>query len=132
MQTYKPFAGESQDKIWLNDLKVGDEVIISAGYGGDELATVSRITATQILLAAPGRRDYARFRRKDGYRVGEQLYGRSKLFPVTEARRLSVQRRQLHGMLAGIQLKDLEQLTGYQCAKLQTLLRALLPAKVRT
>lgn len=50
---------------WLNNLKVGDKVVIGGGLDGDIISRVERLTNTLIITAAG-----SRFR-KDGHAPGQ-------------------------------------------------------------
>ena len=62
---------------WLNNLKVGDPVIIRGRYNSHSLSNVTRLTKTQIIVANSNQR----FRRKDGYLVGKlrDIYYQTRL-----------------------------------------------------
>ena len=62
------------DRNWLENLKVGDEVLISGGtlVGRDRLGKVSRFTKTQIIVNVDGHED--RFKKGSGSSVGDHGY----------------------------------------------------------
>lgn len=68
----------------LAALKVGDRVVVGAFRGPYVVATVIRVTSTQLVVRDTG--DY-RYSRKQGHRLGDgsQLYGRKKLFRADDA-----------------------------------------------
>lgn len=75
---------------WLDSLKAGDEVLYSAGWGTVQcIETVERTTATQIIL---GR---AKFRRKDGGRVGGASHRYGFIREPTDADREKFERERL-------------------------------------
>lgn len=83
---------------WLDSLKAGDEVLYSVGWGGSAvryIETVERTTATQIIL---GR---ARFRRKDGRRVGAAELRYGSIREPTDADREQIERERLRQDIAG-------------------------------
>jgi hypothetical protein len=51
---------------WLQNLKAGDEVILSGHYGAGVLAKVSKVTATQVVIGAN------RYRRDNGRFIGRR------------------------------------------------------------
>lgn len=80
-------------KDWLANLAVGDEVIVSHG-GFDSrhpghLKRVERITATQIIIGAD------RWRKSDGRMIGNGIYGRSLLEPTPKRRQALVRYKNL-------------------------------------
>ena len=68
------------DKEWLASLKPGDKVAKSRGNWSRsyDIATVERLTATQITLSN-GRK----YRRDSGYEIGGAGYARSYLTEIT-------------------------------------------------
>lgn len=78
---------------WLNDLKVGDAVVVSVGHSGEAIRSIERTTATQFIV------DGERYRRNDGRQVGETGFHIPRLLrrPTAEdriacRRRLAVKR----------------------------------------
>ena len=66
---------------WLKDVKPGDRVIVSHHWS-NAIGTVDRLTNTQIILKGGGR-----YRKKDGWRVGDRSsYGSTHLVQPTEQR----------------------------------------------
>lgn len=63
-------GGGMTDKSWLEALKPGDKVIIDKGHYGRSIATVERLTKTQIIT------DFCRmkFRKSDGLEVGGDMW----------------------------------------------------------
>ena len=90
-------------KDWLDSLKPGDEVAVTFGYtSAHGIATVDRTTPTQVIV---GR---ARFRRSDGYRVGDSgAWSRASIRPVTDAIRESATRAKLIAAIVGTSWKSL-------------------------
>lgn len=65
---------------WLSSLKAGDMVAVHRRYGsGHDLATVERVTETQIVT-----RSHSKYRRKDGRSVGSDSWSATYLSPVTD------------------------------------------------
>jgi len=65
-------------KEWLENLKVGDTVIVS---GRNELVcTIERMTKTQIVL----KDNFTKFNRKTGRSVGNDSWSTSYIFEPTE------------------------------------------------
>lgn len=51
---------------WLQNLKPGDKVVVGVGNGSySRIEAVDRVTATQIIIGG------ARYRKNNGYRVGD-------------------------------------------------------------
>lgn len=73
------------EKEWLNNLKVGDSAFIASGYGRTQYlsAKVSKITKTQIVLCREGSNYTYRFRKDNGWQVGERGYNRNFLVEPT-------------------------------------------------
>ena len=63
---------------WLDELKPGDKVIQHSQSGGEKWRWVSRTTKTQIIIGDD------RFRRKNGYRIGDEGYYRTYLREWTQ------------------------------------------------
>lgn len=87
------------DTEWLAGLKVGDEVAVPSHHPGGR-ATVAKVQReTDASLWVCGRR----FRRSDGYSVGDQtpIY-QVRLRPVTEEDRQAVKRDALINALCGV------------------------------
>jgi hypothetical protein len=80
----------NEQKDWLANLAVGDEVIVShGGFSSDHpgnLKRVERLTTTLIIIGAD------RWRRSDGRSFGS--YGRGLLLEPTEKRRQALVRHQ--------------------------------------
>ena len=83
----------SEKTEWLAGLKVGDPVIVESTHIGGiaYLATVERLTATQIIVG--GTR--ARYRRQDGYRIGPYSYHRSWIEEPTPEARAEIRQTEL-------------------------------------
>jgi len=71
-----------EEKEWLNKLKPGDKVYLDRGYNGHSVESVSRITATQIVIKINDRYEI-RFRIKDGFEVGGDSWHHSILRELT-------------------------------------------------
>jgi hypothetical protein len=90
---------------WLQSLKAGDKVLVSS-YGGEEVVTITRVTATQLIIAR-GLAEY-RYRKADGRRVGDDVWHPSRLFQATpekiaaimDARKRAALRHRLNDRLA--------------------------------
>ena len=61
------------DRNWLEQLKVGDSVIVDGSYRGSSIGKVEKITKTQIVVNG------ARFQRKSGFLVGCDSWNRKML-----------------------------------------------------
>lgn len=77
---------ERREKLeWIQNLKVGDEVVI-VGYGythaNYSMANVTRITKAQIIVSKNGYEQ--KFWKKDGEEVGGELYRKPSISPLTE------------------------------------------------
>lgn len=84
------------DELWLQNLKAGDRVVIVSGYGRVEsLASVSKVTATQIVCGE------ARFRKSNGYAPGTS-WDRSRLAQPTTDILERIEERQLRGRIEGV------------------------------
>lgn len=86
---------------WLNKLKVGDTVIVSAGWQGDRLGKVERVTATQIVVGG------SRYRKVNGNIVGAQGYSREGLYEATPHRVATVRKAYLARKFSGAKWHDL-------------------------
>lgn len=93
------------DKEWLESLKAGDEVAVwSSRIGGNHYSihVVDRITKTLIILKSGNR-----YRRRDGYRPGDE-WTRESIVPVTDEIRDKMRRRIL---IAGLKHVEWEKLS---------------------
>jgi hypothetical protein len=90
-----------REKVWLEALKTGDEVASSYGWNGHHIETVTHATSTQIVVGN------ARFRRKDGYRVGDTGFRRAKIYEPTEEVREEIERFELVRTLEIVSWKKL-------------------------
>jgi len=72
--------GSEMDNEWLQNLKVGDAVIIKPVFGDSVIGLVSRLTKTQI---AVGRDKY---RKTNGFLVGGDAYYRHHIKEATKER----------------------------------------------
>ena len=69
---------------WLSELKAGDQVIAKERYRA-RITKVLRLTKTQILIAGYFGNSEIRFRKDDGYMIGEHdRFGRSNLVQATK------------------------------------------------
>jgi len=65
---------------WLEALKLGDKVIMANhSWRCDKIYCVKRLTSTLIILE-----NDARFRKKDGYRVSETGWYKTRIIEYTE------------------------------------------------
>lgn len=87
---------------WLDNLSVGDSVVIYNGWYGASIKAVSKVTATQIVVGN------TRYRRKDGYVVGGGTWSRHSLREATPERVAAVRRRVIAENLATVKWKDYE------------------------
>jgi ribosomal protein L24 len=83
---------EERDK-WLAAIKAGDEVAIKAGRDNVRIATVTKVTETQIVI------DRYRFRRDNGREKGKPSgwYGPDTIYPVDVKVRETVSRDRFRG-----------------------------------
>lgn len=79
----------SRDSEWLASLKAGDEVLVSGLYEG-RLATVERVTATQVVID-----NARRFRRTSGLLVGGSSWSMTSIREPTQADRDALEMREL-------------------------------------
>lgn len=70
----------------LDDVKVGDKVIYSNGWG-DDIVTVTKVTKTQIHTG------YSRYRKSDGRMVNADTWSRAKIRPYDEETVKKIERR---------------------------------------
>lgn len=77
------------DTEWLKSLKVGDKAVVSNRFGRG-IQTVERATATQIVMSGG-----AKFRRRDGGKIGGGPYSAARISPATDevAEEIKRQRR---------------------------------------
>lgn len=83
---------------WLNELKAGDRVVVSTGYGyrREHLSSVTKVTATQIVCGT------SRFKRSNGYVVGGDTWNRACLVQPTTDVLERVEERQLREKIEAI------------------------------
>lgn len=74
------------DSEWLAGLKVGDEVAVPRRWDGYDVYPVRHATKTRITAG------YSTYRRKDGWEVGANRYGR--ITPVTDEIRSDIRHRE--------------------------------------
>ncbi len=86
------------DNDWLANLKVGDEVIVSCGWGDGRSKKVGRITATQIVVGG------YRYRRSSGAECGRD--SRGHIHQPTQERLDRIAHRSLYQSLGGWNWKD--------------------------
>jgi len=81
---------------WLEDIKVGDWVIVQGGgpmsRGKDTARTVKRLTKTQIVLNGTD----TKFKKRNGSSVGSSTYYHSYLRESTPETLKKVKREQMH------------------------------------
>jgi len=77
------------DSKWLLSLKAGDEVAVASGYTGTHyrLEQVVKVTRTQIVLS-----NDRRFRRDNGWKLGQHGYDRSQIVEPTQKVMLAIRR----------------------------------------
>jgi hypothetical protein len=90
------------EREWLDSLKPGDRVIIS-GRWQEALATVDRVTKTQILVKSGS----MRFRKKDGGLVGADSYNNACIYSPTERRVHDIMHRKACEQIGKVQWKTL-------------------------
>ena len=83
---------------WLNDLKVGDRVVIKNSWAA-EIVTVKRITKTLILVPCNDTCDY-RFNKSNGRRQGGAGYNCQFLHKLTPEIEAEVRKKKLLNILA--------------------------------
>ena len=105
---------------WLADLQVGDTVIICRD-AGQEVAHVTRVTATHVLVSDTA----LRFRRKDGWQPGRDFH-RAFLRRYTPEAEKEIQsqrlRQKTYAVLSHIHRRDVDRLTAEECQGILTLL----------
>lgn len=67
----------------FEQIKAGDEVIVWESYD-QRIASVARVTKTQIILDHPNPALIRRYRRTNGQEVGASVYYGTRISPVTE------------------------------------------------
>jgi len=73
---------------WLNNLKVGDSVVIDAGYNGMSVSVVERITPTRIISKSGGK-----YRKKNGRAVGDTGWNPARLREPTDVLLLEIRKK---------------------------------------
>jgi len=73
------------DNLWLQNLKVGDRVIISGNnaFGGDVVGLVSRLTKTQVLVTLGLSTYEHKYRLKDGRSIGTGTWETKWIYEAT-------------------------------------------------
>lgn len=90
----------------LEDLKAGDTVIVTRGTGHEEVRTVDRVTASQIIVGN------GRYNRRHGGLCGAtDSFSRSSVRHATAEDLERIERRQLISQLVGLRSPDLEHMT---------------------
>lgn len=88
------------NKDWLDNLKVGDLVIVS--YTHDMIfCKVQRITKTMIIT------ERGRYNRQSGWQVGGGSWTTANLVEPTEERIAEIKHKSLHRKLSNFNFKDL-------------------------
>lgn len=80
---------------WLEELKPGDPVIFDNGSRLLRLFKVDRLTKLYIVVGEH------RFRKDNGRRVGDSMWGYTQIIEPTPERLAAIKRRQLIGYIAG-------------------------------
>jgi hypothetical protein len=86
---------------WTDALKAGDRVIVASGYYGESLATVDRVTATQVVVGN------SKYRKCNGYLVGGDSWSRHRIDEATPERVAKIRRATLAAKLAGTKWHEL-------------------------
>ena len=73
----------------LSSLKVGDKVIIYGRYGVKSIATIDRITKTQIVVD-----DGTKFRKSDGMQVGHNMWSSYSCIAIATKERVEKMERE--------------------------------------
>lgn len=89
------------DYQWLENLKIGDQVVIrDSGYlCHDSVATVTRITKTLIFTGTG--KDERKFRLRDGNAPGDSFGSRASLDPPTPEKLDEIEKERLVRRLKG-------------------------------
>lgn len=103
---------ESED--WLKSLAVGQKVIISTGnvYRGERLATVDRLTATQIVVGEH------RFKRDSGWMIGGSRWETTWLQEPTPERLKLIALRKAVAELKHEAWEELDQAVVFQVVRI--------------
>jgi len=80
----------SERSDWLNNLKVGDDVVCRGAYSEVSIAQITRITKAQVFVRVNERYEQA-FWKKDGYQVGGNIWRKSTLGQPTQEIRDSIE-----------------------------------------
>ena len=73
----------------LSSLKVGDTVIVYGRYGSKGIATIDRITKTQIVVD-----DGTKFRKSDGMQVGHSMWSSYSCIAIATKERVQKMERE--------------------------------------
>jgi hypothetical protein len=65
---------------WLENLKIGDKVIVSQHWGNDSISIVTNITKTQIIISN------RKFRKNDGCQIPRDAYTNTYILEPTKER----------------------------------------------
>jgi hypothetical protein len=77
---------------WLEQLKAGDEVAMSRQYGKlPMLASIDKVTETQIIVKDPRGSWLTRFRRSDGRVVGAASWGTTRIVQPSDELRQQIE-----------------------------------------
>lgn len=87
---------------WLDNLKVGDRVIVSYGVNSMVVSKVDRITKTMIVTEGGGR-----YNRTNGLPAGVSGWNSGSLLEVTEQRIKEINHDRLYKKLSKFNFKDL-------------------------
>jgi hypothetical protein len=73
------------DNLWLQNLKVGDKVIISghSAFGGDVIGKVSRLTKTQVLVTLGKNPCEYKYKIEDGRSIGTGTWETKWIYEAT-------------------------------------------------
>lgn len=86
----------------ISDLQPGDRVIVAYGWNTDSVATVDRVTKTQIILKDGSRYNSA------GRKIGGDKWSRNHISVATEDRLAAVKLKHRNKQLANLNLRIAE------------------------
>jgi hypothetical protein len=90
------------DKVWLENLKVGDKVALRYGWNGIAIISVIKVTATQIQTNS------GKYRRRDGRQIGETgRFNLNSIEPYTDVIRAEIEEKRMLRAIAEIEFKKL-------------------------
>ena len=97
------FDKEHRDRLaWLAGLKVGDKVCLITSRGPGTIEWVTRVTPTQFVVG-----DVTRIWRKNGDKVGKEMWSFTTIYPLTEERLAAMAEHAVRRRFAGLPMRDL-------------------------